>query len=779
MKKILFFALTFYFFPGAQVRGADSVLHITLTRSAAGFTASSSITDLKAATNIEITIAGSASNTDLASLLIFKDGGRFSSPQARASHGKFVFPDLTAPEKQADSVIFQGRIGGQTINLKLFTRSGGERVTPPAGTGNRTSAGGTRLDPGKMVYDAIRLGSSDLSIEERNTRLNYYLGKPATDALTVNDTIQNAYLADYIQNAPVPFSAQGAASPLSFQSILSAAGGLDVTTLADGLAKFLVARTKQELLTSFFSRFQQEMTNDDYKDLRILFPATYQKLNAIGIEIYQFDLYKQALREAFATDLKNLLTNVPEVVKNGRFKDWFDQHKDIKAIVLSGIYIYSSLADGKHPGEVIADYDLTNLDGIGNEIAIKGAIQTVQQVSDALRSSDPDHYWTSLDSIRMAFSNPLSRSAFMGLFWIRAVNIKYSAGANQVDSLRGVINKIHDVNDSLTKFQEFLTRMVEEAHTVEATLTNLKHKKNSQGASFVYEDYYSLINQSLDLIRHFSEGLQGLPYIRNVYGIGAKVDFYALRAKEINEIGLDISTANYNSAIVTLGSLYDSLTIKAAPATVSAADRNAKATTLKDIIRYGILMAGVVTAKNSDEVEKAIESVALPAGSSRIKRESLCNIALNAFVGLHGGHETIKNADNGSALNAFGLTAPVGVAFSWGTHPVQQPGGRIKGGKSNGVFLSLIDIGAVTTLRFGDTTTSRLPTIELRNIVAPGIFYSHGFGKCPLSLNVGIQYGPRLRELKSNSATVLDNGYWRVGLSLLMDIPLLNFYNKN
>jgi len=273
--------------------------------------------------------------------------------------------------------------------------------------------------------------------------------------------------------------------------------------------------------------------------------------------------------------------------------------------------------------------------------------------------------------------------------------------------------------------------------------------------------------------------LQELPYIRNVYGVGAKVDFYALRAKEINAIGLDISMANYSSAVVNLRSLYEALTSKAAPAAVPETTEKTRQTIMKDILKYGILMAGVVTAQNSDEVEKAIESVALPAGSSRIKRESLVNISLNAFVGLHGGHETIRHADNGDVLNAFGLSAPVGVAFSWGMHPAVDANGKVRGGKSNGVFLSLIDIGAVTTLRFGDTTTSRLPTIELRNIVAPGIFYSHGFGKCPLSLNVGIQYGPRLRDLTSSQATVLDNGYWRVGVSLLMDIPLLNFYNKN
>jgi len=380
----------------------------------------------------------------------------------------------------------------------------------------------------------------------------------------------------------------------------------------------------------------------------------------------------------------------------------------------------------------------------------------------------------------MVFGNSLARTAFMGLFWIRAAGVRYSNGQEQTDSLRGVVNLIHDKGlvDSAKKFWLFFTGVIEQARMVEASLVTLREKKNREGASLIYEDYYGFMDQCLRLLQNMSTGLQGLPYVRNVFGVGPKVDFYIRRVKEINEIGLDIATANYHSAVVMFTSLYDSLTTRVLGDTVSGKNLADKKVILKDIIRYGILMAGVVTARSSDEVEKAIESVALPAGSSRIKRESTFNIALNAFVGPHGGHETIQHADNRSALNAFGLSAPVGVAFSWGMHPVQK-GDKVIGGKSNGVFLSLIDIGSVTTLRFGDTTTSRLPTVELRNIVAPGIYYSHGFGKCPLSLNIGVQYGPRLREIKSSSATILDNGYWRVGVSLLMDIPLLNFYNKN
>lgn len=793
------------------------------------------ITEPAAVTNLNkpIRIATEDGHTgDNAILLIFRNCHSLPPLATNFNDGAFTFRALFPNEMKADSIVFQSKLNGQFVSLTLFhipghscpsgTSTPSGTTTPsaiahPSDTGvssslrDRKLTGPLLLEPGNLVYDALRLQAA-LSREEIIQRINYYLGRQdSTNLLLTGADSGNAYLMEYLKNnydtKAEPTGTAGIFS--SFQSFFSGVGGLDVTTLVDGLAKFLVARTKEELETAFFTRFREDMANPAYKDLQILFPATYRKLQAIGVEIYQFDLYKQALREAFASDLKNMLTNLPQVVTDGRFKTWFDQHKEIKATVLSGLYIYNSLAAGKHPGDVIAGYDLSYLDGIHREVPVKGAVQTIQQVSYALRSTSPDHYWASTDNLKMVFKDPDSRAAFMALLWIRAVNVRYGEGGREADSLRGVINILHGPGqqDNVAKFQAFFTDLLERGRGVEATLAALKQKKNIQGASVVYEDYYSLIDQSLDLLGHFSTGMQTLPYIKDIFTVGGKVDFYVARANEINEIGLDIATANYSSAIVTLGSLYDSLTYKAMPVAMAAApasrslpasgtsggspasgdsdldrqliaDQTGKQT-LKRIIRYGILMAGVVTAKNSDDVQKAIESVALPSGSSRIKRESICNIAVNAFVGLHGGHEMIKNADNQSALNAFGLTAPIGVAFSWGSRPVQRDDGKIIGGKSNGFFVSFIDLGAVTTLRFGDTTTTRLPTIQLQNIVAPGIFYSHGFGKCPLSLNIGVQYGPRLRDIKSTTVTNLDNGYWRVGLSLLVDIPLLNLYNKN
>ena len=88
--------------------------------------------------------------------------------------------------------------------------------------------------------------------------------------------------------------------------------GLFVNNLADGLAKFLVKRTKEELSIAFFSKFQRELNQNEV--LKTLFPAAAGTLNVIDKDIYQFNLYLQALRQSFVQDMKALPTDLQQFV---------------------------------------------------------------------------------------------------------------------------------------------------------------------------------------------------------------------------------------------------------------------------------------------------------------------------------------------------------------------------------------------------------------------------------------------------------------------------------
>ena len=171
-------------------------------------------------------------------------------------------------------------------------------------------------------------------------------------------------------------------------------------------------------------------------------------------------------------------------------------------------------------------------------------------------------------------------------------------------------------------------------------------------------------------------------------------------------------------------------------------------------------MAAVANAKNSDQVTNAIEAVALPAGSSRIKRESRSNVSLNAYCGFYCGKNIAGDWSTG-------LTAPIGIAASWGIYKHT----------SFSLFFSIFDLGAPVAFRFSNNSDS-IPAIKLADIISPGLFVSWGIRKCPVSINAGCQMTPSLTSVSSKGNTFGTKSL-RVTLGLLVDLPLLNLYNKS
>lgn len=174
-------------------------------------------------------------------------------------------------------------------------------------------------------------------------------------------------------------------------------------------------------------------------------------------------------------------------------------------------------------------------------------------------------------------------------------------------------------------------------------------------------------------------------------------------------------------------------------------------------------------AKDAADVEKAIESFALPSGSYSIKRTAAFNFSLNSYPGLLPAYEA--SWSNGSSKNAFsiGFTAPIGLSATAGTLH----------GYSWGIFVPIIDIGAVTRLRLdNNTTTGTLPKLNFKNFLSPGLFFHLGFKKSPLSINIGGQFGPEVQSLDNITGSVSTWESIRFGAGLVLDIPLFNIYTK-
>jgi hypothetical protein len=561
-----------------------------------------------------------------------------------------------------------------------------------------------------------------------------------------------------------------------------------------------------------------------------VFPQTYRTFTIIGDEIYNYERYIQTLRENFKNDLNNLPTNLPTIVDN--HPAFFNAHPELEAMLLSSLYTAEALRDNIHPGDVLNEFPGEYLDKLRPEW--KGALQTLQLFSASLRDSAQHEasYWVDLKTVKKALRDTVVFRIYLGLTYQLAVSRYDGVAYNAHTSLVSLLDSVGRGN--LQAYQQYVVRLATKTDKL-ANMIRAYHKPGSD--SLAIEQYYHYFKASVDLLAYTTE-ISTLPLIsRALPNLRDSLQDYFNVMNTTADLVLDINRKNYSSAIAHATHIYDIVRVKhsrttqrrltdqlvvlkrtnktagdaaeknrisaqidVTQANLAKAERSADSanSVMRKLFTYGSFMSGIVKAESSDDVQNAIEAFALPTGSARIKRETSFNVSLNAYVGPYFGAERIRGLERKSH-GTFGLTAPVGISISRG-HSVffinTPAAGWDKGryGWSTSLFISLIDIGALASYRFEESETAvndsatvtvpQVATIQLKNIISPGAFLSIGIPKSPLSINAGVQLGPNLRSVKAaeDSATTTnsyaDKLYWRWSISVVVDIPILNFYTK-
>ncbi|HEX2959378.1 MAG TPA: hypothetical protein VHO70_21265, partial [Chitinispirillaceae bacterium] len=564
--------------------------------------------------------------------------------------------------------------------------------------------------------------------------------------------------------------------------------GLNVTTIADGMAKFLIKRAKEELNIVFFTNFKKTIENQP--DLQSLFPETRSILMVIDKDIYKYNSYMQALREAFNKDLNQIIEHLPGVIAN--HTAFFSKNTDLKAILISSCYLVTAFKNGKHPGDIINDYPADSLDTL-KQINWKGAIQTLQLFSGAFRdtghfNSDTSSYWVSPDKIELLLSDETAFKIFMGLNYAKAISFNG-------DSIRFKNITLCQILDTFATYystyypayKNYFAKLIQNMDRLsEIIAVNRKAFIDSTA----WEQYCNYVNITLDLVETtvnvsclIPKGFQNDTH-KYAFFLHTKdsLGMYLYLARSSINMAFDIKRRNYSSVIVNVVSLWDIAFQNGTGVLKSAV-----------LLKYGTFMAAIVQAKNPDDVQNAIEAAALPAGSAAIKRHSYFDLSLNGYVGAFYGRETDNNSKiSKNTFNSTGITAPIGVAIST-SYDLQHLRMLPKWEQllffwwwpqqayifaSTTIFVSIVDIGAVTAYRFQNDSISALPDFKWQNILAPGAHIILGISGFPLSIGGGIQLGPQLRSVKDTAATINTLHGYRWAVFGAVDIPLLNFYSK-
>ncbi len=635
----------------------------------------------------------------------------------------------------------------------------------------------TPYQPGSAVLDAIKLADNRNLTKDQVKQIAkvYFPNEDMDDYAKAKQKLDAiSFLAEKDRlKAEKARLATEAQSGGELFSMLSASGisGM-VTTLADGLAKFYVKRVKEELAINFFDRMKQEIGNRPA--LYLLFPQTTGVLNVASTEIYEYQRYIQNIQSAVKNDLVAIPENFPAVVDHYD-ASYFCKHAYTRATLLSACYITSEIKKQAHFGDILAGYPLNYLDGLENKVQnLKPSLQFLQALSGSLRDTAKGTeapYWVSIGSVRQLVKSKRAFKIYLGLLSAQIRNeygsIVFSGDMDLAKQLDAINQQVDTTLETFNLYRNFILQL--------GVKTDVLNKMISYGTkantdSLAIEQVAAYVNATVDLLKYISN-IQRLSLFKDQ----PKESYaaYFEMANTITDIITDVNRKNYAGIVNKAIRAYELLEEPA-----DSTERILLGTDVKNkLLKYGGMMAALGMARNSDEVAQVIETAALPVGSARIKRNARFNVSLNGYVGLFAGGEKIN--DDASVMRfTSGLTAPLGIGFNWG-HKLFFFNTRTEW--STSVYASLIDIGAFTAFRFGDSL-SQAPAIKLKNILSPGLFLSIGIPKWPLSVNLGTQLGPNLRTVTATSGTAAGDfsskTYFRHSISICVDIPLLNLYTK-
>lgn len=627
----------------------------------------------------------------------------------------------------------------------------------------------------------IKLQKQPLANSEILKILSYYTTKnlPVWDsALAVFE--KNKFINEYLKDCIKPSDGLKFRKDVAFSAI-SSIGGIDVTNFADGMAKFLVKRMKQELNIAFFEKFKNDLCKDEFADLKILFPETWKTLGTIDKNIYQYSNYLNTLRQVFIKDMTNQYINLQYLLHQEKYVEYFNNEQpELGSILYSSLYFINGLSSGLHPGDVLNNFTPSAYlnfcsqrpgkvcDSVKSQLQInvRNSVATIQLLSNSLRSTSSANYWVPADSLRMFVENRSAFKIYLGLVYEKAESISFITGDSPKSQkklrLQQILNEVYDNSEEINKYLNFVETFSGKIQEINEYVSVIRDKKKSE---IDYNDYYRLYASSIDLLGQ-TVSFVDLPYVE--LGQNAEKKIKAATAsityitRTTGDLYVDVRTKNYSSAIVDVVGILDTLLKK-------NEKFDQKGETLKLIFKYGTFISNVAQAENSDDVCTAIESFALPSGSASIKKNSAFNISLNAYLGGFGGNEFLADNSKKNWAGTYGITAPVGLAFSFGLGKASSATG----------FISVIDVGAFASYRLRDTSSAKLPQVTLQNIFAPGLGVIIGLPKLPVSVGYLYQIGPAVRKI-TNEEIYLKSGKLnqRWFFFVAVDIPIVNFYNK-
>ena len=545
---------------------------------------------------------------------------------------------------------------------------------------------------------------------------------------------------------------------ISAEAFISTNAEFQATSLGlpaiDAVGTFIAERFKQELEIAFLQKFKDWLENGKSKlsePIRVLLPET--KTVLVQNEPYNYTVFLETLKESFRKDLNNVPLNIGIYLGGDPFR-----------IATGTPYYFTSLLIYNNIVQIVNGQPIINvLKGLDKDSLLAKSPEKIQSVvhllsltSQLLNNPDRPEEWLNPKTIKTNLGKVINIRIFTELFLLKygteLQEIKVPATSNLYQAI--ITNK-----NNLDKILNWVTELSNSYSLVQKDYQRIKdavdNSRNIPGDAIIGLENSLIVSfKSFFTLKHLGIAIDP--------SIEIEFNSVVLKVKSFTELVVNIKEKNYGLALT-----------KAIDMLSTFINDNAAINLVK---KYGNFAVSVAKAENKNDMLAALRTAALPVGSYRIKRNSFQNISLNAYAGITGGFQTFSSdvpATIKKTNTILGFTAPIGLAYSWG----YKKNADSVNGSSGTIFLSMLDIGAVTAFRLTNDETETLPELKWSNLLAPGIYYVHGFKKTPLSAGLGVQYGPEVRSIKDNSAVVLPAA-WSGRLFLAVDIPIFNFFSR-
>lgn len=541
---------------------------------------------------------------------------------------------------------------------------------------------------------------------------------------------------------------------------------LSASQIIDGTALFIKKRVREELKLAFLNQFREKM--DKTPLLTRLMPATYRTFVSVAELDEQMPSLNNVALNAFQMDIEQLPEHIEAaLLYDTEFED-LRHDPNFKYFALP-FNTLKHLQLGSHPAFALQDLqskyfrDKTELDRI---------MQTMIVLNDNLRAtelpeSDNNPSFQSIQTTFIPYDKWASLrkkggdSLFMALIYR---NFKDSLFTHI--SSKSPTELRHDMQIMSENMGDYLSNL-NSFETLHAIIKDENNRQNRDSLALQLTwNIMQLVDKS-HLIYFSMLDRKAQDSYKNTYWLT-----YKPIAEATLKAAASLQKRNYAGVVLNTFQI-----LRGVSNIPSLKNRNLfQQDFLKEFFFYSNFMTDILTAYNSEEVSNILDRYAAPVGSYSLKRRAQFSVSLNAYPGLFVALEDPFGTTDYTGIKRWssvsGVTSPLGVAFNWG-------GFGKKKNQNISLFLSAIDIGAVLSYRWANDSAEGLPyKVEWAQVVAPGAHFMYGFANLPLTLSLGYQISPRLRQVSNSNNIVSNRNFERFSFALTADITIFNFYRK-